>query len=87
MSAKLEKQLAKLLKKARAQIKNGHLQKALVVYREMCEFSRYDDELWTQRAELAVQLNEIDEAADCYFHLADMFDRSGRHADAARMVK
>ena len=87
MASKLDKQLAKLLKKARTQVKKGNLDKALSTFKEACEVSRYDEKIWTERAELAEQLGQIEEAAESYFHLADMFARSGRMQQGAEFVR
>ncbi|MBT8493460.1 MAG: hypothetical protein KJO07_10420, partial [Deltaproteobacteria bacterium] len=78
MASKLEKQLAKLLKKARTQVKKGNLQKAFSIYKEAGEIGRYDERLWSERAEIAEQLGDVQEAAESYFHLADMCARSGQ---------
>jgi cAMP-dependent protein kinase regulator len=72
----------KLLKKGRAQQSKGNHLKAWKSFRSACDHAKHDPQVWLARADMAVELQETEDAVESLFYLADLYVRSGMSTEA-----
>lgn len=67
----------RLLEQARGLVAQHDLDRALLLYRELCEDDPYDPDPWMERAGVAESLGLIGEAVRSLFHVAELYARTG----------